>query len=156
MAVEIERKYLVHQKLWLAVKEELTGTLIQQGYLSRVPERTVRIRIKGEEGFLTIKGKNEGITRSEFEYSIPVEDALEMLKICDGSIIKKTRYALPLNNVVWEIDEFYDDNAGLIIAEVELQSEEQKLVLPSWIREEVSDDSRYYNACLIGHPYKDW
>jgi adenylate cyclase len=156
MAVEIERKYLVHQKLWLALKEKLSGTLIQQGYLSRIAERTVRIRIRGEQAFLTIKGKNKGITRSEFEYPIPVEDAVEMLKICDGAIIEKTRYLLPINNVTWEIDEFYGDNTGLILAEVELENEQQKVALPNWIGEEVSNDTRYYNACLIGHPYKHW
>lgn len=156
MATEIERKYLVQMEAWQQAKVSAEYTLIYQGYLSLEAERTVRIRIKKEIALLTIKGKTEGISRLEFEYQIPLNDGLELLKICQGSIIKKKRYILPYDNLIWEIDEFEGDNAGLTVAEVELDSENQTFALPPWIKEEVSDDNRYYNSNLVLHPFKNW
>lgn len=156
MATEIERKYLVHLEKWEKAKSEATFTSISQGYLSLEAERTVRIRIKKAAAFLTIKGKTKGISRIEFEYPIPLKDGLELLNLCQGSIIQKKRYILKENQFTWEVDEFEEDNKGLIIAEVELESEEQTLILPPWIKEEVSKDKRYYNSNLVSHPFKDW
>jgi len=156
MATEIERKYLVQMEAWQQAKVSAEHTQLYQGYLSLEAERTVRIRIKKEIALLTIKGKTEGISRLEFEYQIPLNDGLELLKICQGSIIKKKRYILPYDNLIWEIDEFEGDNAGLTVAEVELDSENQTFALPPWIKEEVSDDNRYYNSNLAQHPFKDW
>jgi adenylate cyclase len=156
MATEIERKYLVQIEAWQQAKISVEHTHISQAYLSLEAERTVRIRIKKETALLTIKGKTQGISRLEFEYKIPFNDGLELLKICQGSIIKKKRYVLSYDNLIWEVDEFEGDNAGLIVAEVELDSEDQIFALPPWIKEEVSDDNRYYNANLVQHPFKDW
>lgn len=156
MATEIERKYLIQFKAWQQAKKNAEYTHISQGYLSLNPERTVRIRITKASALLTIKGITKGVSRSEFEYQIPLNDGLALLKICQGSIIKKRRYLLPYDNLIWEVDEFEGDNTGLIIAEVELESEDQIFTLPSWIKEEVSDDNRYYNANLVQHPFKDW
>lgn len=156
MATEIERKYLVQIEAWQQAKISAEHTHISQAYLSLEAERTVRIRIKKEMALLTIKGKTQGISRLEFEYQIPLNDGLELLKICQGSIIKKKRYVLSYDNLIWEVDEFEGDNAGLIVAEVELGSEDQIFTLPPWIEEEVSDDNRYYNANLVQHPFKDW
>lgn len=156
MATEIERKYLVHPKAWEKAKTKATFSLISQGYLSLEAERTVRIRIKEEVAFLTIKGKTKGISRVEFEYPIPLKDGLDLLKLCQGSMIQKRRYLLKENQLTWEVDEFEGDNKGLIIAEVELESETQEPILPSWIKEEVSDDNRYYNSNLVTHPFKNW
>jgi len=156
MATEIERKYLVQLETWQQAKINAQCTPISQGYLSLEAERTVRIRIKKEQAFLTIKGKNQGVSRLEFEYSIPLKDGLELLKLCQGTIIQKKRYVLQYDKLTWEVDEFEGDNTGLIVAEVELESENQVFALPSWIKEEVSDDNRYYNANLVQHPFKDW
>lgn len=156
MATEIERKYLVQLETWRQAKINAQCTPISQGYLSLEAERTVRIRIKKEQAFLTIKGKTQGVSRLEFEYSIPLQDGLELLKLCQGTIIQKKRYVLQYDKLTWEVDEFEGDNTGLIVAEVELESENQVFALPSWIKEEVSDDNRYYNANLVQHPFKDW
>jgi CYTH domain-containing protein len=156
MATEIERKYLVQIEAWQQAKINTEHTHISQAYLSLEAERTVRIRIKKEMALLTIKGKTQGVSRLEFEYQIPFNDGLELLKICQGSIIKKKRYVLSYDNLIWEVDEFEGDNAGLIVAEVELGSEDQTFALPPWIKEEVSDDNRYYNANLVQHPFKNW
>ncbi len=154
MAKEIERKFLVTSDDWRALA---TGTRYRQGYLSTVKERTVRVRTIDDKGFLTVKGVSVGATRSEYEYEIPAADAGEMLDdLCEKPIIEKNRYKIPLGDVVWEVDEFFGVNAGLIVAEVELQSEDQSFPKPAWIGEEVTGDPKYFNASLIAHPYSTW
>ncbi len=154
MATEIERKFLVKNSAW---KKGAKGTLYRQGYLSTDPERTVRVRLEGETGKLTIKGKTEGISRAEYEYAIPAGEAGEMLdSLCLSPLIEKTRYRLVYAERTWEVDEFHGDNAGLIVAEVELESEKAPLLLPEWVGQEVSDDPRYFNASLVSHPFSKW
>lgn len=128
-----------------------------QGYLSTDPERVVRVRVAGEKGYLTIKGKSRGISRLEFEYEIPREDALQMLeKLALKPIISKYRYKVPYRGFVWEIDRFLGENEGLVIAEVELEDPSQIPPLPPWVGKEVTGDERYYNASLISRPYREW
>jgi adenylate cyclase len=153
MAVEIERKFLVHGDAW---KVSGVAELFRQGYLSTEPERTVRVRLAGSMGFLTIKGLSHGSRRDEFEYPIPAADAEALLAMCHRPLIEKYRYRVPHAGLVWEIDEFLGDNAGLVVAEVELASEEQTISLPAWVGEEVTGDARYYNASLVRHPYRRW
>lgn len=153
MASEIERKYLVDVAQW---KPRGPGTLYRQGYLSSQKERTVRVRIHGTTGVLTIKGPNRGVTRAEFEYPIPLADATELLALCEVPIIEKTRHAEEHGGKTWEIDVFHGANAGLVIAEVELESETQSVEIPPWASREVSDDPRYYNSNLIAHPFSTW
>lgn len=154
MAQEIERKYLVKGTAWKALA---AGTLYRQGYLSSVKERTVRVRIAGEKGFLTIKGVNKGVTRTEFEYPIPTDDAAAMLDgLCERPQIEKTRYVVPSGGYTWEVDEFHGDNDGLVVAEVELQSADETPPLPDWVGEEVSSDPRYFNSNLVKRPFKSW
>lgn len=156
MAREIERKFLVYDNL-MVLDRESQGTLYRQGYLSSVKERSVRVRIAGEEATLTIKGISEGISRTEFEYPIPLKDAEEMLgSLCERPLIEKYRYKVEVAGFTWEIDEFLGENKGLWLAEVELTSEGQELVLPWWAGREVSDEARYYNANLIKHPFSKW
>lgn len=155
MKAEIERKFLVNEK-WHAVASKANGIYIAQGYLNSDISRTVRVRIKGEQGYLTIKGKNNGISRQEFEYPIPLADAKELLKLCPAPIIEKTRYILPLDNLKWEIDVFHGANDGLIIAEIELPTEDYSFNKPNWIEKEVSDDPRYYNSSLAKTPFSCW
>lgn len=150
MAIEIERKFLLKNDTWQNDSRLGEGQAIKQGYLNTDKSRTVRVRTKGEKAYLTIKGKTEGISRAEFEYEIPVEDALELLKLCEASL-EKTRYLLPINNIVWEIDVFEGKHKGLLIAEVELTSEEQAFELPNWIGKEVSGDKCYFNSYLAVH-----
>ncbi len=152
--IEIERKFLLQNKDWKQYTH--FSEEIAQGYLSSVPERTVRIRIKNETGIITVKGKTEGISRKEFEYEIPLEEAQELLKLCEGSPIHKIRHNVVYGDQAWEIDEFKGDNQGLIIAEIELDSEDEEIKLPPWIGKEVSDDTRYFNAHISGKPFKDW
>ena len=155
MALEIERKFLVNKEKWQNVfKPE--GKAYEQGYIIMEPEKTIRVRMAGEEGFLTIKGKTTGISRAEYEYPIPKIEALELLEGFCNSKIKKRRYEIQYKNHVWEIDEFLDENEGLIIAEIELQSEDEKFELPEWAEKEVSEDKRYYNSQLSTHPFKTW
>ncbi|WMX13071.1 CYTH domain-containing protein [Aureispira sp. CCB-E] len=156
MGVEIERKYLVQLEAWEKAKSQATCMELSQGYLSLDPARTVRIRIQKEQALLTIKGKSQGISRVEFEYTIPLAEGMELLKICQGSIIRKKRYVLTVNDLTWEVDEFEGDNVGLILAEVELDTENQSIELPLWIQEEVSHDQRYFNSNLVLHPFKNW
>ena len=152
MGVEIERKFLVKNDRWRGLAP---GLLYRQGYIPS--EQTVRIRIAGDQGFITIKGKTKGIARSEFEYAIPVEDAAQMLDtLCQPPLIEKYRHKIALNDLIWEVDEFLGDNQGLVIAEVELENSGQAIALPDWIGEEVSHDPRYYNANLVNHPYSHW
>ena len=152
MAREIERKFLVKNS-WHPQSE---GVKIAQGYLSTVPERTVRVRLKGEKGYLTIKGKNQGISRAEFEYEIPVGDAEELLKLAEQPILSKTRYLEQHGNRLWEIDVFAGENQGLVVAEVELPDEQAEFSRPDWLGQEVSGDVRYYNANLIKKPFSLW
>ena len=154
MGIEIERKFLLKSDKWKAQADG--GTAVRQGYLNPDPNCTVRVRIMGENGFLTIKGKTSGISRPEFEYSIPMADALQLLDLCRKPILEKTRYLLPQEEVTWEIDVFAGENEGLVLAEVELESENQELELPEWLGTEVSGDARYYNANLQRNPFKSW
>lgn len=154
--IEIERKYLVNS---LDFKNEFfKKSEITQGYISSHPERTVRIRIKGEIGFLTIKGKgNEsGATRQEWEKEIAVDEAKELLKLCEKGIIEKSRYEIQSGKHIVEVDVFYGENEGLIIAEIELENENETIVKPNWLGEEVTNDERYYNAYLSKKPFKKW
>jgi CYTH domain-containing protein len=155
MAKEIERKFLVKSDAWRSMG---VGMLYCQGYIATEhPGITVRVRIVGDQGYLTLKGKTEGIARSEFEYPIPIEDAKIMLEtLCDRPFIEKTRYKIQQGDLVWEVDEFAGDNEGLIVAEIELKHENQSIELPDWIGQEVSGELRYYNASLVKYPYKQW
>jgi CYTH domain-containing protein len=154
MAEEIERKFLVKRDAWRALAK---GTTYRQGYLNSAKERTVRIRTADAQAFITIKGMTVGATRSEYEYEIPFGDAKEMLEtLAEKPLIEKTRYKIPVGNLTWEIDEFLGENAGLIIAEVELKSEEQTFARPAWLGDEVTGDPRYYNANLIKNPFTRW
>ena len=154
MAVEIERKFLVTGTGW---KEGTRGVSYRQGYLNADKERTVRVRIAGEKGFLTVKGKTEGISRLEFEYQIPVDDAAQMLDtLCLASIIEKVRYKVPYKGNIWEIDEFLGANKGLVLAEIELEDENEDFSHPPWLGREVSGDVRFYNSFLSRTPYSQW
>jgi adenylate cyclase len=154
MALEIERKYLIDLE---KISPLENGIRIKQGYLSTDKNTVVRVRTKNDKAYLTIKGSNSGIARLEFEYEIPLDEANEMIeKLCQKPVIDKTRYIINHENYTWEVDIFYGDNEGLIVAEVEFSSEDEKINLPLWIKEEVSHDERYYNSNLMKHPYKDW
>ena len=154
MAKEIERKFLVTGEEWRAMAQ---GTRYRQGYLSTVKERTVRVRTIDDKGFLTVKSVSVGATRSEYEYEIPAADADEMLDdLCEKPIIEKNRYKIPIGDVTWEVDEFLGVNDGLIVAEVELRSEDQSFPKPDWIGDEVTGDPRYFNANLIARPFSTW
>jgi CYTH domain-containing protein len=152
MAIEIERKFRVQGTQW----RQGAGVRFSQGYLSSAKERTVRVRIAADAGFLTIKGSNRGASRLEFEYPIPLADAEEMLKLCDGPIIDKIRHVVMIEQTRWEVDEFLGDNAGLVVAEVELTSEDQAFSRPGWLGAEVTGDPRYYNSNLAARPYSQW
>ncbi|AFY61674.1 CYTH domain-containing protein [Synechococcus sp. PCC 6312] len=155
MGLEIERKFLVQGQAWRKIAE--TGVSYAQGYLTREVGRSVRVRVAGDQGFLTIKSATTGISRREYEYQIPVDEAWELLKhLCYQPLIKKTRYRIEQAPLVWEVDEFWGENQGLILAEVELSHPEQALVIPDWIGREVSQDHRYFNAYLNQHPYQEW
>ncbi|TGL58729.1 CYTH domain-containing protein [Leptospira sarikeiensis] len=152
--MEIERKFLVKNSDY---RKEGKASLISQGYLNSDKNRTVRVRINSNRGFITIKSKTVGISREEFEYEIPLIDAEEMINnICEKPIIKKLRYLVHFHGNIWEIDEFLEDNEGLIVAEIELQSEDGSFDKPEWVGEEVSNDPRYFNSSLIKKPFKEW
>lgn len=154
MAVEIEKKFLVDLEKLGKLEN---GYAIKQGYIQTVDNTVVRVRIKADKAFLTIKGENVGLKRLEFEYPIPLADAQEMLeKLCIKPIIDKTRYLITQGEHTWELDVFYGDNEGLIIAEIELESEDEYFELPSWVKEEVTSDIKYYNNNLLKYPYKKW
>jgi len=155
MSQEIERKFLVKGDYKSQV---LKSFRIVQGYLSSVPERTVRIRIKGEEGFITIKGSSNelGLSRYEWEKEILLEEAKELLMLCEKGIIDKTRSIVIFENQSFEVDEFYGDNEGLTIAELELENESTQFSAPGWLGEEVTGNTKYYNAQLSLHPFKEW
>lgn len=154
MPLEIEHKYLVNLELW---KPQTAGVLYRQGYLSSVKERVVRVRIAGDKAFLTVKGLTVGIERSEFEYSIPLEDAAAMLdRLCERPLVEKTRYREAHGSRTWEIDVFHGENDGLVVAEIEVASADEAISLPPWAGAEVSSDPRYFNSNLATNPYKNW
>lgn len=154
MAREIERKFLVTGNSW---RNGATQVHYRQGYLHSSRECSVRVRIAGEQGVLTIKGATQGMSRDEYEYTIPVADALAMLDhLCPQPQIEKIRHTLEYQGFCWEIDEFLGDNQGLIVAEIELTSEEQSFPLPDWAGAEVTGEAKYYNACLCRHPFLSW
>ena len=153
MAIEIERKFLLNRTGFLA---SLTGSTLSQGYLNQSPDSTVRVRIADNKAWLTIKGRNVGTRRLEFEYPIPTADAQALLGLCQHGRIEKTRYCVEHEGNIWEIDVFHGDNDGLIVAEIELTDENETFARPDWLGEEVSDDPRYFNSALISHPFKDW
>lgn len=154
MAKEIERKFLLAGEGWRGLAE---GIVYRQGYLCSGPERSVRVRIAGDHGYLTIKGATISATRNEYEYDIPLADAREMLDtLCPQPQIEKKRYTIPYRGSIWEVDEFFGANEGLIVAEIELASEDQPFERPDWIGREVTGDIRYYNAALCAAPYTTW
>lgn len=154
MGVEIERKFLVRDERWRALG---TGVAMRQGYLSSHPDRVVRVRIEGDAAMLTIKGRSVGASRGEWEYPIPLADAEQFLaSLCEQPLIEKTRYRIEHEGMVWEVDEFFGANVGLVVAEIELEAEDQPFSRPDWLGAEVTDDARYYNANLISHPFSEW
>ena len=154
--IEIERKFLVKSEEFKELA--FAKNEIYQGYLNSNPERTVRVRIKGNQGYLTIKGKgNEtGMSRLEWEKEIPVDEAKMLLNLCESGVISKTRYEVKFGNHVYEIDEFFGENQGLVIAEIELQSEDEAFEKPDWLGEEVTNNEKYYNSYLSNNPFKNW
>lgn len=155
MHKEIERKFLLKNNSWK--NSANSGTTYRQGYISLDEDRTVRVRTDGIKGFLTLKGRAIGITRTEFEYEIPVEDADQILDLlCIKPLIKKVRYLVEYKNFSWEIDVFEDENKGLIIAEIELTEEKEEFALPDWAGTEVTSDTRYLNSNLVKHPFSNW
>ncbi len=152
MPLEIERKYLIKADLLNLPKE---GKKLIQGYIWSDPNKSLRIRIAGNKAFLTIKTGNNPLRRSEFEYEIPMKDAEDLLDLCDSKI-EKTRYLIPQNNLFWEVDVFAGENNGLIVAEIELNSEDDTFELPQWIDHEVTNESKYLNVELIKHPFTKW
>ncbi len=153
MGKEIERKYLLVGDEW---KSLATGTLFRQGYLNSQKERVVRARTMGQKAALTIKGITVGATRLEFEYEIPFDDCEQLLQLCEQPLIEKTRYKIEAGGLVWEVDEFHGVNDGLVVAECELETEDQQINKPAWVGEEVTGDPRYYNSNLIANPYSTW
>ena len=154
MALEIEKKFLLKNNDW---KRGAVGKRYRQGYLTRSDGCTVRVRVIEDRGFLTIKGPAVSGVKQEFEYEVPVEDAHEMLTTLSVSpLVEKDRYKIDFAGFIWEIDEFFGDNEGLVLAEIELEEVDQEFELPPWIGKEVTEDSRYYNACLAMNPYKKW
>jgi adenylate cyclase len=155
MALEIERKFLLRSEEWRP--QVVKRMLLRQGYLSSGSRSSIRARIAGEQAWLNLKAKRSGMTRLEYEYPIPRQDAEEILEhLCQGPLIEKYRHELPLGAHVWEIDEFLGDNAGLIVAEIELDDEREAFDLPSWLGLEVTHDERYYNFNLATRPFKSW
>lgn len=154
--IEIERKFLVLSNDFK--KEAFSEKKIKQGYLSSAPERTVRVRTKGDKAYLTIKGlsNDSGLSRFEWEKEIPVDEAEQLLLLCEKGVINKTRFEIQVGSHVYEVDEFYDDNEGLVMAEIELSTEDEAFSKPHWLGNEVTTDKRYYNSYLSAHPFKSW
>jgi adenylate cyclase len=153
MALEIERKYLIKEDVWRKAK----GKKCRQGYLNSDKKRNVRVRTIDGKGYLTVKGVARGAARVEFEYEIPAAEAETMLDdLCEKPLIEKKRYNITHKGLVWEVDEFFGENQGMIIAEVELESEDQKFIKPEWIGQEVTGDPKYFNSNLVHHPYSKW
>lgn len=155
MAVEIERKFLVHHELWNALDKPIPNFL-KQGYLSTDPNKTLRVRATNDKGFITIKGKTHGMSRLEFEYEIPKHEALALLENFTEQNIEKYRYLITHQDKTWEVDVFKGANEGLIVAEIELNSETEMFDKPTWVHTEVTDDPRYYNSRLSIEPYLSW
>jgi CYTH domain-containing protein len=155
MGKEIERKFLVNVEEWQKV-EKPAGLPIRQGYLTTDPNKTIRVRLTGTEGFLTIKGLSVGASRLEYEYAIPVNEAQELLDNFSIAELSKIRYIITFNNETWEVDEFLGDNAGLLVAEIELEQEDAYFDRPQWVGKEVTEDAKYYNSNLTINPYKNW
>jgi adenylate cyclase len=153
MGIEIERKFLVLGEAW---KQKNDGEFISQGYLSRDPARTVRVRVKGNAAWLTIKGESVGASRAEFEYAIPPADAQQLLTLCEGPRVEKIRHLVRHAGMVWEVDEFLGDNAGLVVAEIELSAADQTFEPPPWLGQEVTEETRYFNSQLVARPFKSW
>ncbi len=154
MGKEIERKFLIKDDSW---RVNAKGKRYRQGYLNSAKERVVRIRTIDDKGSLTIKGMVTGATRAEFEYDIPADEAEAMLDdLCEKPLIEKNRYKIEYGGFIWEVDEFFEENEGLTVAEVELESEDQRFEKPAWIGEEVTGDPKYFNSNLIRHPYSKW
>ena len=154
MGTEIEKKFLITDNSWRSLA---SGVTYRQGYLNITKERTVRVRTIEDKGFLTIKGIATGASRAEYEYEIPAADAEAMLNdLCEKPLIEKSRYKIDFEGFVWEVDEFFGENQGLIVAEVELESEDQRFEKPEWIGEEVTGDPRYFNANLVRNPFSKW
>jgi adenylate cyclase len=154
MGIEIERKFLVTGDGWR--QPASAQTRFSQGYLSREPARTVRVRLADERAFLTVKGATKGATRAEFEYEIPLADAPQLLAMCDGPVVEKIRHVCLHEGMTWEVDEFLGANAGLVVAEIELVSEDQPFARPAWLGAEVTGDARYVNANLAVRPFTRW
>lgn len=155
MGEEIERKFLIADHSWRDLADE--GTLLRQGYLSDDPQRTVRVRLAGTTGYLTIKGESKGAARAEFEFEIPGDQAARLLDdLCLRPLIEKRRYLVKWRGKTWEIDEFSGVNEGLLVAEVELDSPDEVVDIPAWAGREVTTDPRYYNASLVSHPFSTW
>jgi adenylate cyclase len=156
MAIEIERKFLVTNEDFKS--DAFKSTRIKQGYLSSQSGRTVRVRTGGEKGFLTVKGESNdsGTTRFEWEKEISIEEAIELLKICEPGIIDKTRFEVKSGNHIIEVDEFYGENQGLVVAEIELSNDNETIIRPSWLGKEVTGDTKYYNSSLTKVPYSKW
>ena len=152
MPIEIERKFLVVGTEW----EKVEPIYYCQGYLNRDKHRTVRVRIAGDGAMLTVKGLTTGASREEYEYIIPVQDAKSMLKLCDSPIVEKNRRIIVHGGMNWEIDEFLGDNGGLVVAEIELQSEDQEIATPTWVGREITHDHRYFNSSLSANPFSTW
>ena len=154
--IEIERKFLVKSEEFKAIS--FAKNEISQGYLNSNPERTVRVRIKGNRGYLTIKGKgNEtGMSRLEWEMEIPVDEAKMLLNLCESGVISKMRYEVKFGNHVYEVDEFFGENEGLVLAEIELKSEDEAFEKPDWLGEEMTNNEKYYNSYLSKNPFKNW
>jgi CYTH domain-containing protein len=154
MAREIERKFLVRDKRYRQQAEPIP---CRQGYLSTAKERIVRVRIKGERAYLTVKGATDGITRTEYEYEIPTAEAEQMLEqLCKKPIIEKDRYEIECDGILWQVDEFHGLNEGLVVAEVHLSREDQKITIPEWVGQEVSHEPRYFSSSLVQNPYNKW
>lgn len=153
MGVEIERKFLPNGDAWRALGEPV---LLRQGYLSSNPARVVRVRIEGTQAYMTIKGKSVGATRGEWEYPIALADAEQLLGLCEQPLVEKIRRRIAHGKHTWEVDEFFGANAGLVVAEIELASEDEAFDKPDWIGAEVTEDPRYYNSALGKHPYSSW
>lgn len=155
MAVEIERKFLVDGEFRHIAESSVR---VVQGYLSSLPERTVRVRVYGDRGFITIKGigSSSGMSRFEWEKEISCEEAMSLLEICEAGVIDKTRHIVRVGDHVYEVDEFHGDNEGLVVAEIELSSEDESFVRPDWLGREVTGDSRYYNSMLSSNPFRNW
>jgi adenylate cyclase len=155
MGVEIERKFLVDHEKWEKI-EKPAGTHYRQGYILSDKEHTVRVRVSDKQAFLNLKSRSSNMSRDEYEYEIPLQDGIEILDSFTKNGTEKIRYRIPVEGKVWEVDEFLGDNAGLIVAEIELESEEEEFAKLAWVTVEVTDDGRYTNAALAKHPFKDW